>query len=171
MGHFVDPASGGSVRATDALEIKWGIHPAGQERPEWTADKRRSTLVLLVSGKFRVDLTVGSVTMDRQGDYIVWGPGIDHSWQAEQVLATSLYEHPSAGLHADASASVREHPARVGCSILCRPRCPSGVGGREAPAVGHEEGTVTITESDRISGHCTAGQPPNDALMFVKGVV
>jgi hypothetical protein len=40
----------------------------------------------------------------------------------DALLATPLYEHPSAELHEDASASVREHPARVGCSILCRPR-------------------------------------------------
>jgi quercetin dioxygenase-like cupin family protein len=51
--------------------------------------------VLLVSGKFRVDLTVGSVTMDRQGDYIVWGPGIDHSRQAEQASVVVTVRWPS----------------------------------------------------------------------------
>jgi hypothetical protein len=38
------------------------------------------------------------------------------------------------------------------CADLAAVQC----GGHEAPAVGHEEGTVTSTESDRISGtlHC-----------------
>ena len=93
MGHFIDPA--GSVRATDALEVKWGIHPAGQQRPEWTTGEERSTLVLLVSGKFRVGLSVGNVTLERQGDYITWGPGIDHSWQAEQDSVVLTIRWPS----------------------------------------------------------------------------
>jgi quercetin dioxygenase-like cupin family protein len=94
LGHFIDPANG-SARATDALEVKWGIHPAGQRRPEWTTDEQRSTLVLLVSGKFRVDLIVGNVTMERQGDYITWGPGIDHSWQAEEDSVVVTVRWPS----------------------------------------------------------------------------
>ena len=94
MGHFIDPANG-SVRATDALEVKWGIHPAGQQRPEWTTGEERSTLVLLVSGKFRVDLSVGNVTLERQGDYITWGPGIDHSWLAEQDSVALTIRWPS----------------------------------------------------------------------------
>ena len=94
LGHFINPAAG-SARATDALEVKWGIHPAGQQRPEWTIDEQRSTLVLLVSGKFRVDLTAGSITMERQGDYVTWGPGIDHSWQAEQDSVVITVRWPS----------------------------------------------------------------------------
>ncbi len=80
---------------------------------------------------------------------------------ADPVLATSLYEDPSAGLHEDASARLREHPALLGCSILRRTSPPSSAGGHQHPAGGHEKGTVAITESDRILGHCTAGQLPN----------
>jgi hypothetical protein len=80
LGHFVDPAEG--VRSTKDLEVKWGIHPAGEKRSEWTADDHRTTMVLLVEGHFVVHLTEGSAAMTRQGDYIIWGPGIDHSWEA-----------------------------------------------------------------------------------------
>jgi len=73
------------------------------------------------------------------------------------LLATSLYEDPSAGLHEDASARLREHLALLGCSILRRTSPPSSAGGHQHPAGGHDEGTVAITESDRILGHCTAG--------------
>lgn len=41
-------------------------------------------MLLLVSGRFRLDLTIGSTMLERQGDYVVSGPGTDHSWQAEQ---------------------------------------------------------------------------------------
>lgn len=94
LGHFINPAAG-TARATEALEVKWGIHPAGQQRAGWTNGEQRSTLVLLISGKFRVDLTVGNVTMQRQGDYITWGPGIDHSWQAEQDSIVLTIRWPS----------------------------------------------------------------------------
>jgi quercetin dioxygenase-like cupin family protein len=29
-------------------------------------------------------LLVASVTLEREGEYAVWGPGIDHTWQAEK---------------------------------------------------------------------------------------
>jgi quercetin dioxygenase-like cupin family protein len=80
LGHFIDPAEG--VRSSKDVEVKWGIHPAGDERPEWTADDQRTTLVLLVQGNFRIDLTEASITLTKRGDYAVWGPGIDHSWRA-----------------------------------------------------------------------------------------
>lgn len=80
LGHFIEPA--GDIRSTKDVEVKWGLHPAGDKRPEWTSDDQRTTLLLLVQGEFRLDLTVESVTMKRQGDYVMWGPGIDHSWEA-----------------------------------------------------------------------------------------
>jgi hypothetical protein len=80
LGHFIDPAAG--VRSSTDIEVKWGIHLVGDKRAKWTADEQRTTLVLLVEGSFRIDLTEGAVTLARQGDYALWGPGIDHSWEA-----------------------------------------------------------------------------------------
>jgi quercetin dioxygenase-like cupin family protein len=80
LGHFINPTEG--VRSTRDVEVKWGIHLAGDERAEWTSDDQRTTLVLLVQGNFRVDLTETRITLVRQGDYVVWGRGIDHSWKA-----------------------------------------------------------------------------------------
>ena len=80
LGHFIDPSQG--VRSSKDVEVKWGIHPAGEKRHEWTADDQRTTLVLLVEGNFRVDLTEASIILEKQGDYVTWGPGIDHSWEA-----------------------------------------------------------------------------------------
>jgi quercetin dioxygenase-like cupin family protein len=80
LGHFIDPSEG--VRSSEDVEVKWGIHPPGDKRAEWTADDQRTTFVLLVRGNFRIDLTEASVTLEKQGDYLLWGPGIDHSWEA-----------------------------------------------------------------------------------------
>ena len=94
LGHFIDPADG--VRSSKDVEIKWGIHPEGEKRVEWTADDQRTTLVFYVSGRFRIDLTEGSFTLEREGDYLVWGPGIDHSWQALTDAVVVTVRWPSA---------------------------------------------------------------------------
>jgi D-lyxose ketol-isomerase len=94
LGHFIDAADGG-VRKTEALEVKWGIHTVGQKRLEWTVREERSTLVILISGRFRVDLSVVSLTLERPGDYLTWGPGIDHSWQAEEDSTVITVRWPS----------------------------------------------------------------------------
>jgi quercetin dioxygenase-like cupin family protein len=88
VGHFIDPADG--VRWSGDVEIKWGIHPAGDKRAAWTMGDHRTTAVFHISGKFRVDLTEGSHTLQNRGDYLVWGPGTDHSWEAltEAVILT-----------------------------------------------------------------------------------
>jgi hypothetical protein len=93
LGHFMDSAEG--VRSTNDVEVKWGIHPAGDQRATWTADDQRTTLVLLVEGRFRDELTEGIITMQRQGDYIVWGPGIDHTWHAEEDSIVITVRWPS----------------------------------------------------------------------------
>lgn len=94
LGHFIDPSEG--VRSSKDVEVKWGIHPAGDKRPEWTADDQRTTLVLLVQGEFRLDLTEGSRVLSDQGDYALWGPGIDHSWEALADSVVVTVRWPSA---------------------------------------------------------------------------
>jgi hypothetical protein len=94
IGNFIDPAE--DVRSSDDVEIKWGDHPAGDKRAEWTADDQRTTVVLLVQGEFRIDLSQASVTLARQGDYVIWGPGIDHSWEALADSVVITIRWPSA---------------------------------------------------------------------------
>jgi hypothetical protein len=75
--------------------VTWGIHPAGDKRSGWTADDQRTTPVLLADGHFRIDLTEGSVTLARQGDYAVWGPGIDRSREALSPSVVVTVRWPS----------------------------------------------------------------------------
>jgi quercetin dioxygenase-like cupin family protein len=93
VGHFVGDER--NVRASEAVEIKWGIHPAGEGRPDWTTDEQRTTVLLLVKGRFRLELTVGTIVLKDQGDYAMWGPGIEHSWQAEEDSILITMRWPS----------------------------------------------------------------------------
>jgi quercetin dioxygenase-like cupin family protein len=94
LGHFIDPSEG--VRHNKEVEVKWAIHKAGEKRHEWTADDQRTALVVLVEGEFRVDLTAGNKLLKQQGDYIMWGPGIDHSWEALTDAVVMVVRWPSA---------------------------------------------------------------------------
>jgi quercetin dioxygenase-like cupin family protein len=94
LGHFVSPVD--DVRHSRDVEVKWGTHPAGEKRAEWTSDDQRTTLLLLVQGEFRIDLTDGSRVLSTQGDYALWGPGIDHSWEALADSVVITVRWPSA---------------------------------------------------------------------------
>ena len=93
IGHFLDDADG--VRASDAVEIKWGIHTAGEERHAWQTDEDRTTVILLVRGRFRLELSTGTFVLHEEGDYAMWGPGINHSWHAEEDSVIVTIRWPS----------------------------------------------------------------------------
>ena len=94
VGHFLE---GDDLRSTTDVEIKWGVHTAGEQRDAWQGDEYRTTVLLLVSGRFRIELSEGSSVLARPGDYAMWGPGIGHSWQAEEESVVITVRWPSAG--------------------------------------------------------------------------
>ncbi|WP_214108124.1 signal peptidase I [Acrocarpospora catenulata] len=92
LGHFKPPSE---VRHSKDVEIKWGVHPAGDERAQWVTGEYRTALLILVSGRFRVELPGRSVLLAEQGDYVVWGHGVDHSWRAEEDSVVLTVRWPS----------------------------------------------------------------------------
>jgi len=66
VGHFMNV---GDVRQSGEVEIKWGIHASGKERADWQADGTRTTVLLLVKGGFRLNLSVDSLVLEHEGDY------------------------------------------------------------------------------------------------------
>lgn len=92
IGHFVDSAD---VRRSDEVEIKWGVHAAGEQRESWQETEHRTTVLLLIRGCFRINLAAASTVLTDEGDYAMWGPGIGHSWQAEQDSVVITIRWPS----------------------------------------------------------------------------
>jgi quercetin dioxygenase-like cupin family protein len=81
VGSFITPSD--SPRSTAALEVKWGVHEAGDRRTAWTEPAETTTLSILVSGRFCLQFPDGEIVLVSQGDYALWLPGVAHCWWAE----------------------------------------------------------------------------------------
>ncbi|MEU4371661.1 signal peptidase I [Micromonospora chersina] len=92
LGHF-KPL--GDVRHSTEVEVKWGVHPAGETRSQWATGERRTALLVLISGAFRIELRDRTVVLRDPGDYVVWGRGVDHSWYAERESVVLTVRWPS----------------------------------------------------------------------------
>jgi hypothetical protein len=108
MGHFKDV---GDPRHSEAAEIKWGVHPPGDRRAEWVKGEERTALLVLISGRFHVELPGRTVVLTRQGDYVVWGCGVDHSWFAEEESVVLTVRWPSVPGYA--VAPIAQEPTRA----------------------------------------------------------
>ena len=95
IGHFVAPGAGPAT--TDMVEVKWGVHAAGEVKAIEGVNQTATTMSLLVSGRFRLDLPShgGSVTLVRPGDYAVWSPGVSHRWQVLEDAVVITVRWPS----------------------------------------------------------------------------
>ena len=78
VGSFVPEG----LRHSEAVEIKWGVHKAGEVRYDWATDECRTTLCLLISGKLEMHFRDRDELLEKAGDYLMWGEGIDHRWQS-----------------------------------------------------------------------------------------
>ncbi len=70
-----------------SVELKYGVHQAGEERTETqaTSDPRLTSLAILIRGKDTYWFKDGSgmthgVTIQEEGDYVVWDPEVLHWW-------------------------------------------------------------------------------------------
>lgn len=82
IGHFISEEAG--TRRTDALQAKWGLHRAGEDRVGLNNHLDEHSLAILISGRFVIEFpTLGEeVMLSQPGDYVLYGPGFPHSWRA-----------------------------------------------------------------------------------------
>jgi len=94
VGQFVPPELG--PRHQTAVELKWAVHPKGEQRRHGAeANHNATTISVLVHGELRTTFHIGGTlhvfTLHRQGDYVIFGPQIIHSWEAlSDSLALSV---------------------------------------------------------------------------------
>jgi len=95
IGHFLPPESGQA--ASDLVEVKWGVHMAGEIKAIEGVNQTATTMSLLVSGRFRLVFPSHgrSVTLVRSGDYAVWSPGVSHRWRVLEDAIVITVRWPS----------------------------------------------------------------------------
>jgi hypothetical protein len=84
VGQFVPHGLG--LRHQTDVEIKWGLHPDGDKRPQPWANGNATTISVLIRGTLRMSFYTGEtpqvVQLTKEGDYVVYGPEVVHSWEA-----------------------------------------------------------------------------------------
>ncbi len=93
LGHFIEPSD--DPRLTSVLEVKWGTHKAGDGRSEWAVNAEATTLSILIHGRFRLRFPEQEFLLSQEGDYVLWLPGVSHSWLAEEDSTVLTVRWPS----------------------------------------------------------------------------
>lgn len=88
LGQFM-PGESNPHRSTD-LEIKWYVHAKGEEREQWSPAGAARTLNVLIRGHFVLRFPDREVALAKEGDYVLFGPGVAHSFRsvAESLVLT-----------------------------------------------------------------------------------
>ena len=106
IGQFVPPALG--LRHQTDVEIKWGLHLDGEKRTHPWANGNGITISILIRGTLRVSFHTGDtpaiVTMAKEGDYVIYGPEIVHSWEAVGDTLVLSIRFPSVEVGMDSAA-------------------------------------------------------------------
>ncbi len=93
VGNFFPDAA--DPRHTHAVELKWAVHEQGSTRPGWAYNRTATTIVVLISGRYRLQFGDRDVLLSEAGDYVLWGPNISHSWTAETTATVLVVRYPS----------------------------------------------------------------------------
>lgn len=93
VGSFLSKEFG--LRHSNDVEIKWGDHTVGARRQEWVTGEVRTAVAVLISGEFVMEFRDRTVTLSKPGDYVMWGPGVDHRWHVDQKATIITIRWPS----------------------------------------------------------------------------
>ncbi len=93
VGHFM-PGEDNPLRTSD-VEMKWFTHAKGETRPEWSPPSPVRTLNILIRGRFVLLFPDHEVLLQNEGDYVMFGPDIAHSYRCEEESVVMTVRWPS----------------------------------------------------------------------------
>ncbi len=93
IGHFLESADG--LRSTSAVEVKWGVYHAGEERSCWGFSEKATTLCLLLKGSIQLIFPQEEHLLSREGDYVIWSADIPHQWKILEETRVLTVRWPS----------------------------------------------------------------------------
>lgn len=93
IGHFMPEG----LPQTRDVEVKWGTHPAHDEKTSCGVNATATTLSLLIEGQFVLKFPELDccVQLEKQGDYVIWAPGVAHTWKALKPSTILTVRWPS----------------------------------------------------------------------------
>ena len=95
LGHFM-PGDDNPLR-TSHLELKWFTHAKGETRVEWAPGNPVKTLNILMRGRFVLVFPDREVVLEKEGDFVLFGPDVAHSFRSEEesLVLTVRWPAPS----------------------------------------------------------------------------
>ena len=93
LGHFM-PGDDNPLRTSD-LELKWYTHAKGETRNEWAPGNPVKTLNILLHGHFVLLFPDREVSLEKEGDFVLFGPDVPHSFRSEQESLVLTVRWPS----------------------------------------------------------------------------
>lgn len=94
LGHFM-PGEENPLR-TGELELKWYTHAKGETRPEWAPGNPVKTLNILIRGHFVLLFPDQEIALEKEGDFVLFGPGVPHSYRSVEESLVLTVRWPSA---------------------------------------------------------------------------
>jgi hypothetical protein len=94
LGHFMEESTG--LRKDNRIEVMWSSRKAGDTKEGWTKSTKATTLCILIKGKFSNTFPgVGECILEKEGDYLIYGPETPHSWYAYEDSLLITIRWPS----------------------------------------------------------------------------
>ena len=93
LGHFM-PGEANPLRTED-VEIKWYNHTEGEVREEWAPPTGVSTLNILIRGHFVLRFPEEEVPLRKEGDFVLFGPDVAHSYRSVEKSLVLTVRWPS----------------------------------------------------------------------------
>ncbi|MEO6026436.1 MAG: signal peptidase I [Candidatus Binatia bacterium] len=93
LGHFI-PGTDNPLRSSD-VELKWYTHAKGETRAEWAPATSVRTLNILIRGRFALVFPNEEVLLAKEGDFVLFGPGVPHSFRSIEESTVLTVRWPS----------------------------------------------------------------------------
>lgn len=94
LGHFM-PGEDNPLR-TSELELKWYSHAKGETRDTWAPANLVTTLNILIRGHFVLLFPDQEIALEKEGDFVLFGPGMPHSFRSVEESLVLTVRWPSA---------------------------------------------------------------------------
>ena len=94
LGHFM-PGDENPLR-TEEVEVKWYTHAKGETRDQWASGNPVKTLNILIRGHFVLLFPEHEIALEQEGDFVLFGPGVPHSYRSVEESLVLTVRWPSA---------------------------------------------------------------------------